>query len=268
MSQISTIEWTEATWNPVTGCTKCSQGCKNCYAARQALWLEGMGNPRYENGFDVTLHHDLIERPRFWSKPRIIFVNSMSDLFHEEVPFQFIRDMFETMVDCPQHTFQILTKRSERLRKIAARLPWPENIWMGVSVEDADVNVRIGDLVSCPAHIKFLSCEPLIGRVDFMKLGDDINWVIAGGESGPKARPMHPEWARSVRDQCIEYGIPFFFKQWGAWSPKPHLDRPNAKTMSFMDEETGEVAMMYRLDKKRAGCVLDGREWKEMPVVE
>ena len=186
MAGKSTIEWTEMTWNPVTGCTKVSGGCRHCYAERLALRLCAMGNPRYVNGFDVTLHDDLIDHPRKLRQPRMIFVNSMSDLFHDDVPEDFIKRVFETMVACPQHTFQILTKRSCRLKEMSRRLPWPENVWMGVSVEDARVVDRIDDLRDVEAQVRFLSCEPLIGPLDEMNL-DGISWVIVGGESGPGA---------------------------------------------------------------------------------
>jgi protein gp37 len=202
------------TWNPVTGCTKVSQGCKNCYAERMAKRLKAAGNPRYRNGFRVTLHSDLLNLPRRWREPRIVFVNSMSDLFHERVPVPFIEKAFHTMQECPQHTFQVLTKRSQRLRALAPRLPWPENIWMGVSIEDARVIHRLDDLRAAPAAVRFLSCEPLIGPLEDIDL-DGIHWVIVGGESGPRARPLEREWVESILRQCRRKGIPFFFKQWG-----------------------------------------------------
>ncbi len=214
MATKSAIEWTEMTWNPVSGCTKISQGCKNCYAARMALRLEAMGSPRYANGFQVTTHEDLIDTPKKWRKPRTIFVNSMSDLFHDQISDSFIKRVFETMRDCPQHTFQVLTKRSERLAKLGSSLDWPPNVWMGVSVERADVMRRIADLVKVPAKVRFLSCEPLIGPLENIPL-NGIHWVIVGGESGPGARPMKSSWAESIQLQCREAGVPFFFKQWG-----------------------------------------------------
>lgn len=214
MPKQSAIEWTNWTWNPVTGCTKVSQGCKHCYAERMAKRLKAMGSPRYTNGFRVTLHDDLIELPRRWKSPRLVFVNSMSDLFHEEVPEEFIRRVFEVMADCPQHTFQVLTKRSARLREIGPRLPWTTNIWMGVSVEDARVLDRIDDLRETPALVRFLSCEPLIGPLSNLNL-EGIHWLIAGGESGPKSRPMDGDWVRDLRDQCVHSKVAFFFKQWG-----------------------------------------------------
>lgn len=214
MADRSHIEWTQATWNPVTGCSKVSAGCKNCYAERLAARLLAMGNARYRNGFKVTLHPDLVELPKRWRDPRLIFVNSMSDLFHEQVPLAFIQGVFATMRACPQHTFQILTKRSARLRRLAGELDWPSNVWMGVSVEDARVLQRISDLKAVPAAVRFLSCEPLIGPLDKLPL-DGIHWVIVGGESGPGARPMKIEWIRAIFRQCRKAKVPFFFKQWG-----------------------------------------------------
>ncbi|MBI4789856.1 MAG: phage Gp37/Gp68 family protein [Chloroflexi bacterium] len=214
MATQSKIEWTEMTWNPATGCTKVSQGCKHCYAERLAKRLQAMGVKRYQNGFEVTLHEDALEIPLRWKQPRIVFVNSMSDLFHEKIPLEFIQRVFDTMARCPQHTFQILTKRSQRMRELANDLTWTPNIWMGVSVEDARVTQRIYDLQAIPAAVRFLSCEPLIGPLDNLPL-DGIHWVIVGGESGPSARPIKPEWVDSILLQCRELGIAFFFKQWG-----------------------------------------------------
>lgn len=214
MATQSHIEWTEMTWNPVTGCSKVSQGCKHCYAERMAKRLKAMGVERYSNEFKVTLHEDLLDKPLHWLKPRIVFVNSMSDLFHENVPLDFIQRVFDTMLQCQQHTFQVLTKRSERLRLVADQLTWPANVWMGVSVEDEDVLHRIEDLAAIPAQIRFLSCEPLIGPLDNLPL-ENIHWVIVGGESGPGARPMKAEWVESILLQCRQHNVPFFFKQWG-----------------------------------------------------
>ncbi|HEX3036918.1 MAG TPA: phage Gp37/Gp68 family protein [Thermodesulfobacteriota bacterium] len=214
MANNSKIEWTEATWNPVTGCTKVSQGCKYCYAERLAKRLKEMGNRRYRNGFNVTLHEDIVELPLRWKQPRIIFVNSMSDLFHEKIPLDFIKRVFHTMERCPQHTFQILTKRSKRLKEVAGELSWPPNVWMGVSVENVKVLSRICDLQQVPAQVRFLSCEPLIGPLDSLPL-EGIHWVIVGGESGPKARPMKKEWITSILEQCQRANVDFFFKQWG-----------------------------------------------------
>ena len=214
MADRSNIEWTEATWNPVTGCSKVSAGCKYCYAERLALRLQAMGNARYRHGFRVTIHEDVIDLPKHWREPRVIFVNSMSDLFHERVPLDFIRTVFATMQACPQHTFQILTKRSKRLAGLAGALDWPQNVWMGVSVEDDRVLHRIQDLKCVPAAVRFLSCEPLIGPVADLVL-PGIHWVIVGGESGPGARPMKIEWVRGIFRQCRKANVPFFFKQWG-----------------------------------------------------
>jgi len=202
------------TWNPVTGCTKVSQGCKHCYAERMARRLEAMGSDRYRNGFQVTLHPDLLDVPRRWRQPRVVFVNSMSDLFHDDIPLAYIERVFATMRDCRHHTFQVLTKRSERLAKLAPELPWPENVWMGVSVESARVLNRIRDLQRVPAAVRFLSLEPLIGPLDALPL-DGIHWAIVGGESGPRARPMRKEWVTSIFRQCRAAHVPFFFKQWG-----------------------------------------------------
>lgn len=234
MATDSNIEWTEFTWNPVTGCIKLSQGCKNCYAERMAKRLKAMGSERYAHGFRPTLHWDLVDAPLAWRKPRLVFVNSMSDLFQEDVPEGFIHRVFQTMVACPQHTFQILTKRSSRLREIAARLPWPENVWIGVSVEDARVVDRAMHLNEVPAAVRFLSCEPLIGPLDNLPL-QNIDWVIVGGESGPKAREMKASWVKSIRRQCRTNGVAFFFKQWGG------------------------------VRKDLTGRVLDGRTYDEMP---
>jgi protein gp37 len=214
MADKSHIEWTEATWNPVTGCTKVSAGCKNCYAERLALRLQAMGNRRYQNGFQVTLHEDVVDLPKSWRVSRMIFVNSMSDLFHQQVPLLFIQRVFSTMRDCPQHTFQILTKRSDRLVAVASEIKWPRNVWMGVSIEDSRVLSRIDDLRRVPAKIRFLSCEPLIGPLSSIDL-TSIQWVIVGGESGPFARPMRTEWVREIFRACRKADVPFFFKQWG-----------------------------------------------------
>lgn len=201
------------TWNPVTGCHKLSQGCKHCYAERMARRLHLMGSARYANEFTPTLHWDLVDQPRSWQKPRTVFVNSMSDLFQVDVPLEFIAKVFETMAATPQHTYQVLTKRSDRLLQLAKHLPWPENVWMGVSVEDARVKQRVKDLQRVPAKVRFLSCEPLIGPVAKLPL-KGIHWVIVGGESGPGARPMDPDWVEDIYHQCRAAGALFFFKQW------------------------------------------------------
>ncbi len=219
MALMTSIEWTTSTWNPVTGCTKVSPGCKNCYAERIARRLQAMGQDRYRNGFRVTLQEDIVNLPCSWKKPREVFVNSMSDLFHEEVPSEFIQSIFETMNRAFHHTFQILTKRSDRLREISDSLPWAENIWMGVSVENEDYEYRINDLLQTGAAIKFLSLEPLLGSLKDVSF-EGIDWVIVGGESGPGARLMRKIWVTEIRDQCTERGIPFFFKQWGGINKK------------------------------------------------
>lgn len=229
------IEWTEVTWNPVTGCDKVSAGCKHCYAERMAKRIQAMGHPRYENGFELTLHHDLVERPLKWKKPRVVFVNSMSDLFHENIPLSFIQDVFATMHRASQHTFQILTKRSKRLLELAPFLPWPANVWMGVSVENERYVWRVDHLRQVPASVKFLSLEPLLGPITTVSL-EAIDWVIVGGESGPGARPMKADWAREIRDRCTAEGVPFFFKQWGG------------------------------VRRTAAGRTLDGRTWDEYPI--
>ncbi len=214
MSSNSNIEWTEATWNPVTGCSKVSQGCKNCYAERMAKRLVAMGNPRYLNGFKVTLHDDLVTLPYKWAKPRKVFVNSMSDLFHEDVPLEFIQRVFDTMNDTPRHTYQILTKRAKRLSELAPHLKWGPNIWMGVSIENESVLDRIDYLRTVPATVRFLSCEPLLGPLNNMDI-TDIHWVIVGGESGPYSRPMEEEWVWNIKLNCERNNVAFFFKQWG-----------------------------------------------------
>ncbi|ABU56459.1 DUF5131 family protein [Roseiflexus castenholzii] len=235
MAEHSHIEWTEATWNPVTGCSKVSSGCKHCYAERLALRLQAMGSVRYRDGFAIRLHPAVLDLPKRWRQPRMIFVNSMSDLFHDDVPEEFIQRVFAVMHECPHHTFQILTKRSARLREMAPRLDWTPNIWMGVSVENQRVQHRIHDLQTVPAHVRFLSCEPLLGPLNDLPL-DGIHWVIVGGESGPGARPMRKEWVLSILDQCRRAQTPFFFKQWGG------------------------------VRKDRTGRELEGRTYNEMPL--
>lgn len=229
MATVSSIEWTDATWNPVTGCSKVSQGCKNCYAERMANRLQSMGVDRYKDGFDLNLHEDLLMSPLSWKKPKMIFVNSMSDLFHEDVPFEFIQRVFSTMVLADWHIFQILTKRSRRLLELSSNLPWPKNIWMGVSVENPEVVNRITDLISVPAHIRFLSCEPLLAPLGILPL-TAIHWVIVGGESGPRARFMNHSWVESIRKQCEEAHVPFFFKQWGGVRKKDNGRVLNGRT--------------------------------------
>ena len=214
MATLSDIEWTEATWNPLTGCNKISPGCKNCYAEKLSYRLQNMGQYNYRNGFQLTMHHHAIDIPLKWKKPKIIFVNSMSDLFHKEVPVSFIKKVFKVMNLCPQHHFQVLTKRAERLEEIAPQLKWTKNIWMGVSVENKNYMFRIQHLINTPAYIKFLSLEPLLGPLPNLKL-KGIDWAIVGGESGPKARTMNEEWVEQIHQQCIKAKTAFFFKQWG-----------------------------------------------------
>lgn len=214
MAAKSSIEWTESTWNPVTGCTKISDGCKNCYAEKLAKRLQAMGQANYKNGFKLTLQPKMLEIPLSWKKPQTIFVNSMSDLFHRDVPLDYIQQVFNVMAKADWHNFQVLTKRSERLKELSRELNWKPHIWMGVSVENEKVMHRIDDLRKTDAHIKFLSIEPLLGRLPKLDL-TGIDWVIVGGESGSKARPMKEEWVLEIKDQCDAQSVPFFFKQWG-----------------------------------------------------
>ena len=230
----SKIEWTDATWNPVTGCSKVSPGCVHCYAERLSLRLQAMGVPKYQDGFEVRLHPEALDLPLRWPKPQTVFVNSMSDLFHQNVPEEYIQQVFEVMRRASWHNFQLLTKRDERLADISPRLVWTDNIWVGVSVETQKYVSRIDNLRRTGAAKTFLSLEPLLGPLEGLNL-EGINWVITGGESGPGARPIEASWVRSIRDQCLAQRVPFFFKQWG-----------------------GPV-------KKTTGRLLDGRTWDEMP---
>jgi protein gp37 len=232
----SSIEWTESTWNPLTGCTKVSPGCKFCYAERMAKRLQGMKQPRYANGFALTLHEDVLELPLSWKKPQRVFVNSMSDMFHADVPPEFIHRVFDVMRRASWHQFQVLTKRSERLLELSPKIAWPHNVWMGVSVERQDYIPRIDALRDTAAVVKFLSLEPLLGPLRDLRLAG-IDWVIVGGESGPGARPIQEEWVLDIRSQCRRARVPFFFKQWGGFN------------------------------KKKAGRLLEGRTWDEWPVV-
>lgn len=214
MNSKSTIEWTESTWNPITGCSKISPGCKHCYAERMSHRLKAMGQEKYRNDFKLTLHENVLEDPLNWKKPQVIFVNSMSDLFHEDVPLSFIQKVFSVMDRAHWHTFQVLTKRAEILAELNPVINWPENVWMGVSVENYAFTSRIDQLRETNAKTKFLSLEPLLGPLENLDL-KNIDWVIVGGESGPGARPMKEEWVKDIRDQCLDADIPFFFKQWG-----------------------------------------------------
>ncbi|ADV68798.1 DUF5131 family protein [Deinococcus maricopensis] len=228
----TTIEWTDKTWNPTTGCTKVSPGCKFCYA-------EGITRrfkQAFPSGFDFAIHRERLDQPKKWKRQSKIFVNSMSDVFHEDMPYEFLAEIFDVIIKCPQHIFQILTKRSAKLSELASALPWPDNLWVGVSVESQKQVFRVDDLRRVPARVRFLSCEPLLGPLELDLTG--IHWVITGGESGASARPIDPEWVRSIRDQCVEQGVAFFHKQWGGRSPKAN------------------------------GRLLDGRLWSEFPVVE
>lgn len=230
MASKSGIEWTEVTWNPTTGCDRVSEGCDNCYALAMAKRLKAMGSERYQNdgdprtsgpGFAISVHPEALSQPYRWSGSRLVFVNSMSDLFHARVPISFVREVFEVIADTPQHTYQVLTKRSARLPKLADKLDWPDNLWLGVSVENNAHAYRADHLREVPAAVRFLSCEPLIGPLPHLNL-DGIGWVITGGESGPGARPLDVEWVREIRDNCLDSGVPFFHKQWGGRTPKAH----------------------------------------------
>ena len=235
MATKSTIEWTSSTWNPVTGCTKISPGCKHCYAERLATRLQAMGVPNYVRGFELTLQEHMLEKPLSWKKPQLIFVNSMSDLFHEKVPTEFIQRVFDVMRRAFWHQFQVLTKRSQRLLDLNPEIEWPDNVWMGVSVENQDYTFRIDHLRATGAKIKFLSLEPLLGPLSNLNLSG-IDWAIVGGESGPGARVMREAWVLEIREQCKQAGVAFFFKQWGG------------------------------TNKKQSGRLLDGQTWDELPM--
>lgn len=236
MGEKSTIEWTEATWNPVTGCTKISPGCDNCYAERMSHRLQAMGQANYANGFRLTLQPHMLGLPQRWTNPQMIFVNSMSDLFHRDVPTEYIQTVFGVMNSADHHVYQVLTKRSQRLERLSPQLNWRPHVWMGVSVEGSKYVYRIDHLRATGAHVKFLSLEPLLGPLPNLNL-EGIHWVIVGGESGPGARPMRREWVLDIRDQCQAAHVPFFFKQWGG------------------------------TNKKRSGRQLEDRTWDEMPQV-
>lgn len=231
----SSIEWTEMTWNPVTGCTKVSAGCKFCYAEIMSRRLKAMGVEKYKDGFKVRIHEEALMIPYTWKKQRVVFVNSMSDLFHEDIPLEFIQKVFKVMNENGQHTFQVLTKRAERLLELHEQLNWTHNIWMGVSVEDSRVMSRIDMLRQTNARTKFLSCEPLIGPLKDMNL-QSIDWVIVGGESGRKARPMDEDWVLDIMDQCTVANVAFFFKQWGGTNKKKTGRLLNGQTYDEMPE--------------------------------
>ncbi len=309
---MSRIEWTEKTWNPVTGCTKCSPGCANCYAERMSKRLKGRFGYPADDPFRVTLHPDRINKPMEWVKPRSIFVVSMGDMFHSQVPFSFIEEVFDTFVCCPQHTFQVLTKRPDRMLEFSKQYgKFPENVWAGVTVCNQDeADKKIPLLLQVPAAVRFLSIEPMLGPIDLGRWidpvqdeiwkckkcgttghgnyfsvatgGDDyacacvecgepceednaltrlgnLDWVIVGGESGPGARPMHPDWVRSIRDQCIEAGVPYFFKQWGEYG----LNWQNDENLNKIPDSE----WMDKMGKKAAGRILDGETWDQMPEV-
>lgn len=236
MAHNSPIEWTESTWNPVTGCNKISPGCKHCYAERLAKRLKAMGQANYKNGFKLTLQPQMLELPLKWKRPQTIFVNSMSDLFHKDVPLAYIQQVFDVMKRAHWHRFQVLTKRSDRLAEVSAELEWPDNVWMGVSVESQKYTPRIDDLRRTDAKVKFLSLEPLLGPLKNLDL-TEIDWAIVGGESGYGARPIKETWVLDIRQQCRNYSVPFFFKQWGGFN------------------------------KKKTGRLLEGRTYDEMPKV-
>jgi len=234
MAQKSKIEWTESTWNPITGCTKISEGCQNCYAEKMAARLQSMGQEKYKNGFKLSLHPNELEKPLKWKKSQVIFVCSMSDLFHKDVPSEYIIKVFEIMNKAHWHTFQVLTKRSERLLEFIDKVDWTPNIWLGVTVESQNYTSRVNDLVKTPASVKFLSIEPMISEIKEIPL-KGVDWVIVGGESGTSSRYLDPSWVISVKNQCVKANVPFFFKQWGG------------------------------VNKKKNGRLLEGRTWSEQP---
>jgi len=295
MSTRSRIEWTETTWNPTTGCDRISPGCDHCYALTLARRLKAMGSAKYQvdgdprtsgPGFGVTTHATELATPYRWRQPRVVFVDSMSDLFHAKVPLEFIRRVFHTIRETPRHTYQVLTKRSLRLRRLADQLDWPANLWMGVSVETTDHLRRVEDLRGVPATVRFLSCEPLLGPLPTLDL-DGIGWVITGGESGPDARPVDPRWVRGIRDACQRHGVAFFHKQWGQWLPYEQDTQPplwlgqNGELVDgdllparlsegepvagwWAPDLTGPI--YRRVGKTAAGRRLDGRTWDQYPA--
>ena len=249
----SSIEWTQMTWNPTTGCTKVTKGCKNCYAAVMSKRLQAMGIDKYKDGFKIRLHPETLNDPYTWKKSKIVFVNSMSDLFHEDIPLDYIKQVFKVMNDLDGvHTFQVLTKRAERLLEVQHELNWTKNIWMGVSVEDNSVLWRTDCLRNIHAHIKFLSCEPLIGSLSNLDV-TGINWVIAGGESGHKARPVKEKWITEIRDKCIKAKVPFFFKQWGK--------------KEFNSNQSDPTIQKEHQQHGKGGAQIEGYVYRELPMV-
>ena len=248
----SSIEWTGCTWNPTTGCCKYSAGCRNCYAIKMTKRLQAMGQKKYKNGFKITIHDDELLRPYTWNKPSVVFVNSMSDLFHKDVPLKFIKQVFHTMNQTTQHTYQVLTKRAERLAELSPKLTWSDNIWMGVSIEDERVVDRLAELKKCGAKVKFLSLEPLLGPLPNLNL-EGIDWVIVGGESGPGARPIKKEWVVEIKRQCKKQKVKFFFKQWGKNQFNPNANDPT------MVKDNPSYA--------KGGCELDGKVYRAMPTI-
>ncbi|MFI6678723.1 DUF5131 family protein [Kribbella sp. NPDC050470] len=251
LSDRSSIEWTEATWNPSTGCDRISAGCDHCYALTLAKRLKAMGSEKYQNdgdprtsgpGFGLTVHPDSLDVPRRWRQPRLVFVNSMSDLFHARVPLDFVQQVVQTMKDTPQHTYQVLTKRARRLRLLSDRIEWPANVWVGTSVESADQLHRVDDLRQVRSAVRFLSLEPLLGPLPDLDLSG-IGWVIVGGESGPNARPIGADWVQDIRDQCLEQDVPFFFKQWGGRTPKAGGRELDGRTWDGMPGLAAQVAI-------------------------
>lgn len=290
MGERSTIEWTETTWNPVTGCDRISPGCENCYALTLAKRLKAMGAAKYQNdgnpvtsgpGFAVTPHPDALALPYRWREGRMVFVNSMSDLFHAKVPVSFIREVFAVMAETPRHTYQVLTKRSLRMLRLSESIEIPPNVWLGVSIEDGGQVYRGEHLRRIPQDVtRWISAEPLLGPLDALEL-DGIGWVVAGGESGPRARPMHPDWARALRDRCQAADVPFFFKQWGEWEPTKWrgigYERIGRKSLNGEPprliapvgapiDDWGHRVLMRRVGKRLAGRELDGRTWDQYPT--
>ena len=281
----SAIEWTDVVWNPTTGCDRISPGCDNCYALTMAARLKGMGQAKYQNdgdprtsgpGFALTVHPDTLDLPLTWRKPRRVFVNSMSDLFHKDVPEGFVGRVFNVMAQTPQHTYQVLTKRPQRMARVLGPdgcgfyasenpgLPCPQpNVWLGTSIESDRYAFRADHLRATPAAVRWLSLEPLLGPLPSLDL-TGIDWVVVGGESGVKARPMHPEWARDIRDRCVAAGVPLFFKQWGTWS-WTYAGWPVSARSVVLDDGAGRFCKMWRVGKVNAGRQLDGRTWDEYP---